>query len=381
MVVRYTVQDAVAGDNMVMIALPVGWEPAYRPSGSNADDIVSDFGADLLVAEPPDASMMVSYAVLTTTLATNTATPVSLVDGVLNLGESTIIAATNHAATITARAPTGERVSMEKNAQVVVTYFNVKVPPLSANELTADRDPVDNQFTVTDSIIGPTTKYDAKAVIMVRPQQLSTVSASPPSVEDGTIVDVTVTYTAQDTVYSENMVTIGLPLNWEPAYEPYDGNRTFNSFGTSVRERVPRDAKRNTTSYVVLTTAVKSDTAVTDVTTDVTSSIEFDIANARVTVDIPGNTVTGDKITVTFHNVMVAENLRSESQDAQFTVTDSIVDSNYDVTVKVTPLKLGAVAVTPDDPVTAGGMVDLKVKYTATKVLSFGRIQVTLPTL
>ena len=58
--------------------------------------------------------------------------------------------------------------------------------------------------------------------------------------------------------------------------------------------------------------------------------------------------VQGDKITVAFHNVMVAEDLGSEAQDAQLTVTDSIVGSNYDAStvIKVTPLKLGAVAVT-----------------------------------
>ena len=63
-------------------------------------------------------------------------------------------------------------------------------------------------------------------------------------------------------------------------------------------------------------------------------------------------------------------------------MADSIVGSEYDVAVKVTPLKLGTVVVTSDPvPVTAGGMVDLKVKYTATtQDLSFGRIQVTLPT-
>ena len=88
--------------------------------------------------------------------------------------------------------------------------------------------------------------------------------------------------------------------------------------------------------------------------------------------------VKGDKITVVFHNVMVIGNLGSEAEDAQLTVTDSIVGSDYDssAVIKVTPLKLGAVAVTSDDPITAGGTVDLKVKYTATKALSFGRIQV-----
>ena len=65
------------------------------------------------------------------------------------------------------------------------------------------------------------------------------------------------------------------------------------------------------------------------------------------------------------------------------TLSDSIVASDYDAaaTLKVTPAKLGDVTVTTDpDTVAAGEMVDLEVRYTATEAMSFGRIQVTLPT-
>ena len=116
---------------------------------------------------------------------------------------------------------------------------------------------------------------------------------------------------------------------------------------------------------------------------DVTSTLVLGVANAVLEVDVLGTMVKGDKITVAFHNVMVAEGLDSVGADAQFNVVDSIVESDYDssAVVKVTPLKLGTVAVTSDpDSIAAGSMVNLKVKYTATKALSFGRIQVTLPT-
>ena len=67
-------------------------------------------------------------------------------------------------------------------------------------------------------------------------------------------------------------------------------------------------------------------------------------------------------------------------------VSDSIPNSNYtsDVTIEVIPPKLGNVTVTTEpDAVTAESTVDLKVRYTATKVLaddnSYGRIRVQLP--
>ena len=149
---------------------------------------------------------------------------------------------------------------MGRKDQIILTYYNVKVPDLIDVQVNADRDPVDYQLIVTDNIIG--SDYGTSAVIKVEPTDLSTVSVSPPSVEDGTIQDVTVTYTAQDTVYGDdNAVTIGLPEGWEPAHAPYDDPRTFNSFGDEALPKAPRDSKRNTTSYVVLTTNVKSDTS------------------------------------------------------------------------------------------------------------------------
>ena len=60
------------------------------------------------------------------------------------------------------------------------------------------------------------------------------------------------------------VILLGLDYrdNWGPAHPPYDDpTSTFESFGDEALPKAPRDAKRNTTSYVVLTTKVKSDTS------------------------------------------------------------------------------------------------------------------------
>ena len=95
-----------------------------------------------------------------------------------------------------------------------------------------------------------------------------------------------------------------------------------------------------------------------------------------------GTQEVGDEITVTFYNVKVENPQASESVKVLLAVDDEIIGSDYDkmTLVEVIPMRLGDVAVTSDDPITAGGTVDLKVKYTATQAMSFGRIQVTLPT-
>ena len=386
-VVRYTVNEAVIGDNVVNIQLPLTWENA-KPWYNEVPGTVSVLEALPEGKDTKDTKNIrdtMSYVVLTTTVdkAVDTDDDTSLAD---EIGyELTVddLAKPGPEVQITVRG------GMSRREQIVLTFYSVKVP-----ELTVDRDSVDAQFTVEDSIVG--SNYTANAVIEIEPTDLSTVSVSPSSVEDGSVEDMTVIYTAQDRIYGGNTVMIGLPDNWEPAYAPYgDPTSTFESFGDEVLPKAPRDAKRNTTSYVVLTKDVDSDTSgktdaqleamtppIIDRTeTDVTSELVLGVANAVLEVTVPGMMVKGDKITVVFHNVIVLENIDSEAADAQFTVIDDIVGSDYDssAVVRVTPLKLGKVSVTPDS-VTAGGMVDLKVKYAATKALSFGRIQVTLPT-
>ena len=215
-----------------------------------------------------------------------------------------------------------------------------------------------------------------EAMLVAEPTKLSVVAVNAKGkdyVEDGSVTDITVTYTAKDTIYNAeedtNMISIDLPALWEPAYRPQGSEAgDFAGFGNVVETSIPRSGRANT-SYVVFKATLKSKD-------ELTPAVNF----SGISVDVM-EMKANDTIIVTFHNVKVIEDVGSEAQPAYLYVADSIVGSEYDVSVNVNPLKLGTVAVTPD-PVTAGDMVDLNVKYTAaTKALSFGRIQVTLPTL
>ena len=173
---------------------------------------------------------------------------------------------------------------------------------------------------------------------------------------------------------------------WEPYFPPSDGFRTVaNSFGEKALTTEPRSSSdRNSTSYVVLSTKVKSDTSAVDTATDVTSKLDFDLSNARLTVTVPGVMVNTDYIKVVFHNVKVEELIDTDHKDATLDISDSIVDASYAKTIEVIPPKLGNVTVThTPDAVTAEATIDLTVRYTATQVLAddntYGRIRVELP--
>ena len=130
---------------------------------------------------------MRSYVVLTTTLDPEPDTAVDD-DVAYAITTATNLELDGTTDTVTIEV-TGD---MERGEQIVLTYYNVKVP-----ELLASREPVDEQLTVTDDIVG--SDYMANAVIEIEPTGLSTVSisTSPSSVEDASEVDVTVTYTSK----------------------------------------------------------------------------------------------------------------------------------------------------------------------------------------
>ena len=77
--VRYKVQEAVIGQNIVTIELPTRWAAAYRSSASTNDMDDDGFGPQILTKEPTLlAGDMRSYVVLTTTLGTTPATMLML---------------------------------------------------------------------------------------------------------------------------------------------------------------------------------------------------------------------------------------------------------------------------------------------------------------
>ena len=381
--VKYRVTEAVLGDNDVEIALPTGWGAAYRASSSTDDADPRGFGTVLLPkALTPTAGDPRSYAVLTTTLDLVTTagvvgTPLDLVDGDLTLAAG--VASIDSDATAPAE-------SMQKNDVISITYYNVRVPQLDPFQLTANRDDVSYDLTVMDSIVNATTATTSyMPVAKVRPPKVSAVTVSPTSAAGGSKKNVTVIYTAKDMIYGGNTVSVELPTGWEPYYLPQDKSRTVNSFGSAALTTQPRSSSdRNSTSYVLLKSTVKSDTSATDPTTDVTPNLYFDLANARLEVTVPGMMVNGDKIEVIFYNVKVEELSDTDHKDAALVIEDSIVGSSYAKTIEVIPPKLGNVTVThTPDAVTAEATIDLTVRYTATQVLAddstYGRIRVELP--
>ena len=261
-----------------------------------------------------------------------------------------------------------------------VTFYNVQVPYLTEFDLADGR--VTKEYPalggtpiVTDTDI---TGSMYEGMLVAEPTKLSVVDVKAKgqdSVEDGTVTDITVTYTATDMINVENtgnnnMISIELPALWEPAYRPLKGSEVgdFAGFGASVETRIPR-TNRTDTSYVVFKSTLTGTGRA-----DLGPTLSF----AGLNVDV-AEMKSGDKITVTFYNVMVNEGVGSAAQDAQLYVRDSIVVSNYDAdaTIEVTPLKLGEVTVTKE--VIADAMADLEVRYVATQTSAFSEITVELP--
>ena len=280
-----------------------------------------------------------------------------------------------------------------------VTYHRVQVRSLDFFEL--EDGMASDMFGVDDSIDGAS--YEMESTVTVMPPMPSTVSVGPTSVNQGDITDVTVTYTVnEDMLFGTNDVHIGLPRGWAAAYRASstETTETITSFGDKVlAKEPPRSSDRARTSYVVLTYKFKNPQSTTNpegtmitghdptATTPVFLDIDSTEYDASIDIMVTGGMAKGDTITVTFHNVMVEALEATEPTDASVLVTDSIPGADYasSAMIKVIPPKLGNVTVTPKDPA-AESMVDLKIRYTATRVLAdgtatYGRIQVQLPAM
>ena len=134
---------------------------------------------------------------------------------------------------------------MAARDRIVVTYHNVKVPAWASD----DRNAVYADIIVTDAL--SSTAYDGMAQIMVNPPPLNAVTVTRAEVKAETITDVKVTYSIKGTVLAENIITVGLPEGWGPAYLPNDESSRSRSFGNFVESAVP-STNRNSTSYVVV---------------------------------------------------------------------------------------------------------------------------------
>ena len=251
--------------------------------------------------------------------------------------------------------------NMELNEKITVIYHNVVISTL------LDRVDLPGYIVVSDSAVSPAantgesgaayvaTTYQDKIKITISATNLSTVRVTPMSVKPESIRDMTVTYTAQDTVYN-NRIEISLPDEWAPAYP-----EVASTFGDEALTAAPTTGAA-TTSYVVVESGV-----------DLLDGSLIIGSNNDLSLIIDGNMSTGKTIEVTYHNVMVQPLTSSELDDrgvpviAQFTVMDEITGSDYETSTQVTVAHpaLSDIQVTPTRPVKTGSIIDMMVTYTA----------------
>ena len=291
--------------------------------------------------------------------------------------------------------------------RIVVTYYNVKVPALD------DRTSVGASIMVSDGLTSGETDeyapYDGMAQIRVNPPPRNVVSVKPTEVEAETVTNVMVTYSITAAVYEANIITVGLPVGWSPAYRPANGSSFSKSFGPLVNPSSPSSR----TSHVKVSSTLKA-------TEYTVSSITNETSNASLVIEVdePTASFKGKNITVTFHNVKVqgltaGPSVTDPSEVATLTVTDTIAaystiagsgrdyamddgESKASAIIKVIPLKRGAIAISglPGTLLAEDILDPLQIRYTATDDLAdpdpdrnadtsddatYGRIQVTLP--
>ncbi len=350
MTVTYTAQDTVYDDNTITVALPIGWEAATAGFGSDFDKSI-----DLAAAA---ASTTATKGVVSTLAEGATAATASYVTVQYTPQRGT---RTNTAEV----SISGNEVTipvmgnMAARDRIVVTYHNVKVQALTASELDDRPPPPENavmaQFTVTDEITG--SDYAAKTQVTVEHPILSDIRVTPTRpVTAESIIDMTVTYTAKDTLYAGNPINIRIPEEWDPAYPEHSP--------TFVDETDVSAGEKATTSYVKITERLSGKGAkfrVDDITSD----------GVFMTVD--GDMKNGDRIVVSFHNVKVEPLATRASKKAKIVVTDKLsTDGEHyaEMTpppqLTVIPQDLNSVTVAPTK-VQASSIVDtVKVTYVVT---------------
>ena len=255
-------------------------------------------------------------------------------------------------------------------------------------------DMIRDTVAVTDEI--PGSMYDVSIRVLPPKPSAVTVVFTPTLVKAESKVNVKVTYVVEeDMLYGNNDISIGLPLDWGPAYRAStdtDVDSTTKSFGTMVLTTPPPNSSvRTKTSYVVWKLTKKSTSSPATVTAPA-PTIGREEYDAYVDIPVTGGMIKGDKIEVTFHNVMVQTSDAKEPENVSLTVTDSIPNSEATYASKtmiaVHPPTAGDVSILSGKTVPAEGTVDLKVRYAATEVLAgkdgddtySGRIRVELPT-
>ena len=367
----YTVKDmlyaeGIDSSNVITINLPDGWTHAKEDDDFIDGNFLIDLGASTRVSKVsslpsplPSDKKASDFSYVTVEYAAN-----SKVKNTANVDVSSTTV------TITVN---GNMMAEEK---ITVIYSNVKV-----QEETGPA-----QLTITDSIIRSSytdengvlmSHYNADSLITVGPPTQSVVRIVPNTVKSEQELDtVRVTYEMEDPKLGSNRVEIGLPDGWKSKHD--DGFGSIENIvltaGANKMTRVsslpsplPVGETASTLSYVTVSYSAARDSKAT--------GAAVIIEDYAVIVNVSGDMAENDKITVTFHNVMVEKVMEGDEgkqyKSAYFTVGDLVVDSDYEAAseVKVSPPPPSSVTVTPTT-VQASTVRDVTVTYVITDAIA-----------
>lgn len=389
--VKYEVQQRITGGNIIIIGLPADWEHAYG----------SGFG-DLTTSMAPTNGDFTSRPSPLPTGQTAATTSYVTVDTPYTKAVAADLTAALQGNTVTVTvedSDTDTEITMVPGNKIYVTFHKVKVKDLVETDFPTltppkpgNRDPVDVNVSVSDTQgtvtinrvpnpdeyrYDPTTAedYNPMTVIKVSPPTLSGITVVDKTADSGEVRDVTVDYRVRAAMIDNgNVITIGLPIGWEPAYGGGFGDLDVstapkNGDFTSLPSPLPTGQTEATTSYVTVDTPYR--TAVIEALTASLSgnAVTVSVLNADADTDITMK--GGNRITVTFHQVKVghlvegdfppAKPSSRDAVDVSLTVTDSILRSGYeeagvtkshyakDLVMKVSPPKTSGIVVAPMD--------------------------------
>ena len=386
--------DTIINTNVIEVILPEGWLPAYPANAVS-------FGAALTLV-PGSTTMWTTLvpganattsSYITVVAALNTMLEVGGTPRPSDLSSNAEVAVTVQRTSAVTTADPEAVVPMRATDRITVTFYNVRVqasrPPLVPP--VTDPDPI--LVEVRDSVViadvpDPGSDYPEDSVITVNPPTLSNVlvSLSPRGIEAEAITDLTVNYIVQDTVFTSNTVTIGLPENWVPAYpEPATFEGTFREVSPTTWTTLPAELAEGvtaaTSSYVTVTARLRQPATAADPPT-----IRDQAANASVSLAVTeGNMVRSNYIQVAFHNVKVQGLTARQMEDASVSVTESrnaegpayVYPETAIPAIEVRPPRLSTITVQPSTEVDAGAVTDVTVIY-AVKDTVFKQNDVTV---
>ena len=299
--VTYTVQeDKLFGANNIFIELPTDWAAAYRSSASASSETTTSFGPKVLAKAPSSSSdrAKTSYVVLTYKFK-STGTEITDHNPKATTPTFLDIEVSKYNAYVAIEVTGG----MTKGDTITVTFNNVMIQALEA------REPMDVPLIVTDDI--PASDYTSDVTIQVIPPKLGNVRVTPDTVTAESMVDLTVRYTATNTLADDDTygrIRVELPAGWGPSdssdiihlkRQVGDPDATYVTLGKSSGVKL---AKITGNPDGLRTPRLTQDTWWMD--------IDVDKMTAR------------QQVTLTVHNLMISE-LTAERKDRHEDITAS----------------------------------------------------------